>query len=102
MKKSFICIIMTVAALLSAFAGCAVSEEKSDVITKEGLNITYVLTVGTGEELIQYFYDNKTKVMYIKMTDPGSVYSGNVGICPLYDSDGSVMTYDEWVEIYQQ
>ena len=39
---------------------------------------------------IYYLKDNYTNNMYIK-------YGSDGGLTPLYDKDGSIMTYDKWL-----
>lgn len=41
-----------------------------------------------GRKEVDYFYDNNTKVMYAY---------GYRSITPLYNADGTLVTYDEWI-----
>ena len=54
---------------------------------------------GNGEagDVIQYYVDNETKIVYMVMLNR----AGNgtwAGLTPLIDSDGTYVTYDEFIE----
>lgn len=51
---------------------------------------------GESAEVVQYYVDNKTSIVYIVMLNR----AGNgawAGFTPLIDSDGTYVTYDEFV-----
>ena len=51
---------------------------------------------GYSSDLIQYYLDNKTNIVYVVMINQ----NGNgtwAGFTPLIDSDGTYVTYDEFI-----
>lgn len=95
MKKKVIFILMMVVLIISTYflVGC-----DGDVsILNNSASANCLIYTGYsdkfyysdfGRKEVDYFYDNNTKVMYAY---------GMRTITPLYNADGTLVTYDEWL-----
>lgn len=103
MKKivSFILIICTLCAICICFSGCELEEEKVkdnyDIVFCENFEGRFVpigkdrviFDDGYREPTVRYFYDKYTKVVYYYF-----ITSSAFGPQPLYNADGTFVTYD--------
>lgn len=62
-----------------------------DAITQNGGN-----KAGEAGDIIQYYVDNKTSIVYIVMLNRAGDGTW-AGFTPLIDSDGTYVTYDEFI-----
>lgn len=87
--KKIICVLLIAAMAVIGFTGCTSDIEKIENSRFESL--PYYEDMG-GYNIL-YFRDTITDIIYIMNTD---AYQG--GICPLYNTDGTPMLYDEFIE----
>ena len=50
-------------------------------------------------EDVQYYVETHTQLMYIYFID-WDANATRGGLCPLYNADGTIMTYEQFQEIY--
>jgi hypothetical protein len=88
MKKLIAVLLITIiiAALL-----CACGEPSNP----EGNIAMKVVGYSNDTEYIYYIHDRMTDNMYVQFGS--GKYSG--GLSPLYDEDGTIMKYDEWLRL---
>lgn len=106
MKKLIISLLLCVI-LMTCLVGC-----ESGTVTEDydvDMNSIYPLQLvkkiednsmsGVAISEIYYYTDIQTQVMYMYIID----WNGNAtrgGFCPLYNADGTIMTYEQFQEIY--
>jgi hypothetical protein len=91
--KKIICVLLIAAMATIGFAGCCANNEKVKIGRFESLSY-YDNTCGRE---VRYFRDTITDIIYIMNVDS---YQG--GICPLYNTDGTPMLYDEFMESIEE
>lgn len=100
MKKVIAIILLTILCCFM-FAGCETEEfiepKSDDTARFQYIGKSEITQNGNGEagNIIQYYVDNETSIVYIVMVKR----AGNgtwAGFTPLIDVDGTYVTYDEF------
>lgn len=89
-------IIMTLILLsVVIFTGCFEGKAPADynIENVKSSSKDYFVSVGAIDDYF-FFYDKYTKVMYVRYE---SVYESAMTV--LFNADGTVMTYDDWLEL---
>ena len=103
MKKFIASILLTICCCFMLTACCNEAPVRVEPVVNDTSRFQYIgqdsiTWNGEGEagDIIQYYVDNKTKIVYMVMLNR----AGNgtwAGFTPLIDSDGTYVTYDEFI-----
>ena len=102
MKKIIVSILLMIMCCFMLTA-CDEVQDRVEPIVTDTARFQYIgqdsiTQNGNGEagDIIQYYLDNKTQIIYIVIVNR----AGNgtwAGLTPLIDSDGTYVTYDEFI-----
>ena len=103
MKKFIASTLLTIGCCFMLTACDEVQSERVDPVVTDTSRFQYIGQdnvkgnggVSTGE-VVQYYLDNKTNIVYIVMID-NEANGTWAGFTPLIDSDGTYVTYDEFI-----
>ena len=103
MMKKFIASILLTICCCFMFTACDEVPDRVEPVVNDTSRFQYIgqdsiTQNGEGEagDIIQYYVDNKTSIVYIVMVNR----AGNgtwAGLTPLIDSDSTYVTYDEFI-----
>ena len=103
MMKKFIASVLLTIGCCFMLTACGETSDRIEPVVNDTSRFQYIgqdaiTQNGEGEagDLIQYYVDNETSIIYIVMLNR----AGNgtwAGFTPLIDSDGTYVTYDEFI-----
>ena len=96
--KKFICVTIFVLAMIMCITLTSCNHEPTnesyEIRSFGKFTIVYsyeTFNIHNNHCIIYYVYDNDTRIMYYCSSAHGGLF-----LCPMYDKDKNVYTYDDW------